>query len=174
MGRITYLRFAFSLFLRDWITSVLHVAFSSFFAYGLIFGVHSLRAEKAPADITNIDLFLKSPYLVLSLSGLALVFMTVVRVMGRSGDNGIMMAVGGNRPGVVLLLTLEVWILHVLGFLSATLLTAFFPYGKSELTSFLDYLGSLTLDVLLVGAIGSLVAFFYTLMDPYQSIRRGK
>ncbi len=174
MGRITYLRFAFSLFLRDWITSVLHVVFSAFFAYGLVFGIFSARTEKILSNLSSIDLFLKSPYLVLCLSGLALIFMTIVRVIGRSGDGGIMMAVGGNRPGVILLQTVELWIIHTFGFLGTILLTVLFSFGKSELVSILDYIGALLLTILLVGSVGGIVAFLHTLVDPYQSIRAGK
>lgn len=174
MGRITYLRFAFSLFLRDWITSVLHVVFSTFFAYGFIFGFFSLRTEKRPTDISSIDLFLNSPYLVLSLCALALIFMSIVRVMTRSGDNGIMMAVGGNRQGVVLLQTVELWIIHGFGFLFSLILSVFIPIGKSELVSPLDYIASLGSETILIGGISALVAYLYTLVDPYRSIRRGK
>lgn len=174
MGRITYLRFAFSLFLRDWITSLLHVVFSTFFAYGFLFGFFSLRTEKRPTDISSIDLFLNSPYLLLSLCGLALIFMSIVRVMTRSGDNGIMMAVGGNRQGVVLLQTVELWIIHGIGFLISLILSVFIPIGKSELVSPLDYLASLGLEAILIGGISALVAYLYTLVDPYRSIRRGK
>ncbi len=174
MGRITYLRFAFSLFLRDWITSVLHVVFSTFFAYGFIFGFFSLRTEKRPTDISSIDLFLNSPYLVLSLCALALIFMSIVRVMTRSGDNGIMMAVGGNRQGVVLLQTVELWIIHGFGFLFSLILSVFVPIGKSELVSPLDYIASLGSETILIGGISALVAYLYTLVDPYRSIRRGK
>lgn len=174
MGRITYLRFAFSLFLRDWITSVLHIAFSAFFAYGLVFALYSLRTEKPASNLSSIDLFLKSQYPVLLLSCLALAFMSIVRVMSRSGDTGIMMAVGGNRPGVVLLEAVELWIIHSIGFFVAIVLSAFLPFGKSELVSILDYFGALVLEALLVGSVGGIVAFFHTLADPYQSIRRGK
>ncbi|WP_108928075.1 ABC transporter permease [Leptospira johnsonii] len=174
MGRITYLRFAFSLFLRDWITSVLHVVFSTFFAYGFLFGFFSLRTEKRPTDISSIDLFLNSPYLVLSLCSLALIFMSIVRVMTRSGDNGIMMAVGGNRQGVVLLQTVELWIIHGIGFLLSLILSVFIPIGKSELVSPLDYISSLGAEAILIGGISALVAYLYTLVDPYRSIRRGK
>ncbi|PJZ25334.1 ABC transporter permease [Leptospira hartskeerlii] len=174
MGRITYLRFAFSLFLRDWITSVLHVVFSTFFAYGFLFGFFSLRTEKRPTDVYSIDLFLNSPYLVLSLCGLALIFMSIVRVMTRSGDNGIMMAVGGNRQGVVLLQTVELWIIHGIGFLFSLILSVFIPIGKSELVSPLDYIGSLGSEAILIGGVSAFIAYLYTLVDPYRSIRRGK
>ncbi|TGK04987.1 FtsX-like permease family protein [Leptospira semungkisensis] len=174
MGRITYLRFAFSLFSRDWITSVLHVVFSAFFGYGLVFGFFAARTEKISADLSSIELFLKSPYLVLSLSGLAFIFMTIVRIMSRSGDNGIMMAVGGNRNGVVFLQITEVWLIHGIGFLGSIIISGILPFGNPELVSFLDYLGSLALEILLVGGIAGFCAFLYTLIDPYKSIRRGK
>lgn len=174
MGRITYLRFAFSLFLRDSITSFLHVVFSTFFAYGFLFGFFSLRTEKRPADVSSIDLFLNSPYLVLSLCGLALIFMSIVRVMTRSGDNGIMMAVGGNRQGVILLQTVELWIIHGIGFLLSFILSVFIPIGKSELVSPLDYITSFGSEAILIGGVSALVAYLYTLVDPYRSIRRGK
>ncbi|TGM88565.1 ABC transporter permease [Leptospira licerasiae] len=152
----------------------MHVVFSTFFAYGFIFGFFSLRTEKRPTDISSIDLFLNSPYLVLSLCALALIFMSIVRVMTRSGDNGIMMAVGGNRQGVVLLQTVELWIIHGFGFLFSLILSVFIPIGKSELVSPLDYIASLGSETILIGGISALVAYLYTLVDPYRSIRRGK
>ncbi|TGK42363.1 ABC transporter permease [Leptospira andrefontaineae] len=152
----------------------MHVVFSTFFAYGFIFGFFSLRTEKRPTDISSIDLFLNSPYLVLSLCALALIFMSIVRVMTRSGDNGIMMAVGGNRLGVVLLQTVELWIIHGIGFLLSLILSVFIPIGKSELVSPLDYLSGLGAEAILIGGVSALIAYLYTLVDPYRSIRRGK
>ncbi|TGK00232.1 ABC transporter permease [Leptospira langatensis] len=174
MGRITYLRFAFSLFTRDWITSALHVVFSAFFGYGFVYGFFAARTEKISSDLSSIELFLKSPYLVLCLSGLAFIFMTIVRIMSRSGDNGIMMAVGGNRNGVVFLQTMEVWLIHGIGFVGSILISILLPFGNPELVSFLDYLGTILLEILLIGAIAGFTAFLYTLIDPYKSIRRGK
>ncbi|TGL57590.1 ABC transporter permease [Leptospira sarikeiensis] len=152
----------------------MHVVFSTFFAYGFLFGFFSFRTEKIPTNLSSIDLFLNSPYLLLSLCGLAFIFMSIVRVTTRSGDNGIMMAVGGNRKGVVFLQTMELWIIHGIGFLAALILSVFIPFGKSELVSPLDYIGSLAAEIILTGATGAFVAYLHTLVDPYQSIRRGK
>ncbi|WP_243402009.1 hypothetical protein [Leptospira haakeii] len=94
--------------------------------------------------------------------------------MTRSGDNGIMMAVGGNRQGVVLLQTVELWIIHGIGFLFSLILSVFIPIGKSELVSPMDYLVSLVSEAILIGGVSALIAYLYTLVDPYRSIRRGK
>ncbi|PJZ69649.1 ABC transporter permease [Leptospira perolatii] len=174
MGRITYLRFAFSLFFRDTITSTVHVVFSLFFAYCVILGTYSVRIQKAPTDLSSIDLFRNSPYLVLIVSGAALVFMAIVKITGRASDTGIMMAVGGNRTGCVRLQLSELWILHTLGFLLAATVSILLPPGNPETVSILDTLYAYLLELTLLGTSGAIVAYIHTLVDPYRSIRSGK
>ncbi|TGK12418.1 ABC transporter permease [Leptospira fletcheri] len=174
MGRITYLRFAFSLFFRDATTSFLHIFFSTFFATGLILSFFSIRTDKSVSDVSSIDLFRNSPYLVLALSSVALIFMGIVRTTSRSGDTGIMMAVGGNRFGCILLETTELWIIHGFGFLLASLAGVLYPPGNPALVSVLDYVSAFFYESALLGLAGGCTAFLHTLVDPYRSIRRGK
>ncbi|PNV74277.1 hypothetical protein [Leptospira inadai] len=174
MGRITYLRFAFSLFFRDATTSLLHIFFSLFFAYSLVLSFFSIRTDKLSSDVSSIDLFRNSPYLVLALSTAALIFMAIVRTSSRSGDTGIMMAVGGNRFGCVLLETTELWIIHSFGFLVASAASILQPPGNPALVSFLDYAGAYIYELAILGLAGGTTAFIHTLVDPYKSIRRGK
>ncbi|RHX88639.1 ABC transporter permease [Leptospira stimsonii] len=174
MGKLTYLRFAYSIVKRDITISILHIGFSVLFCFFLIFGIFLLRMDKVPSNPSSIELFRNYPQLVLLLSSAGLVFMALSRTLLRTADAGIMMAVGGNRIGTIRLLVAELWILHGTGFFLSVFATIVFPPWFGESSSLLDYGKAFLICISLISGTGGIVSVILTFLDPYRSIRRGK
>lgn len=178
MSKISVWNYAISFWKRDIVFSL----FTGFFSTGILFFlVHSLRLQFALSggiSLSSIEALKNSPDLLFYLSLFSLSFLVLGTIFPRSGDLGIMMAVGGNTWVCVQIHLIFILLQTFPGFLLAQVLNyAIVPdLGSSHF--WVDFLWveiygllAYTCIVLVFGVPSVLLA---TTKDAYSAIRRLK
>ena len=176
---LSFLKYALSFLKRDTFVTILHSLLYSILFYFFIFSnliqnIILKTPEKNSSILLNISVDLSFMLCIVTI-----IFSTTIKILLKRNEIGVMMAVGGNRPGVVFLVTLETLIGIIPGFFLAFILVFFFlPMDMPQAPQIPELLHS-SLVVLLYSGLTILSTivpgtYFATLVDPYKFIKRLK
>ncbi|MCE9501281.1 MAG: hypothetical protein K8R21_12410 [Leptospira sp.] len=105
--------------------------------------------------------------------------LAIIKAVHSLGDIGVMLAVGGNRIGCILILMHKDILLLLSGYLLAFIVQIFALTdsvwaGISIRDIFLNLINALGQSLLISLSATIIAGFFITSIDPYQAIRRQK
>jgi len=179
MNNLSYFRYAVSFLKRDLTVTLLSTVLYGVLFYFFIFSIHiqniiEIIPQKNPYGLLKI-----SADLSVLLCIIVFIFISLMKILLKRGEIGIMVAVGGNRPGCVLLVTLESLLGILPGFALGILvhMLAGFPGIPAEMQD-----GSIMISSARAISYGILAVILFTapatyvasLVDPYQFIKRQK
>ncbi|TGL19270.1 ABC transporter permease [Leptospira yanagawae] len=177
MIQLTYISFALRLLTRDRLYSLAYGLVGTLVFTFLVLAVRIHFHLYAGVSLTSIVSFDKSPQILFYATSFALMTLFFFHCLHALGDIGVMMAVGGNRMGCILLHSLSLFFLFLPSFLFSILINLSFLPPPPDF-GIVGELKSVFTCLVLYVFLGILVSFptvgISTFMDPYKSIRRQK
>lgn len=175
--QLTYISFALRLLVRDRLYSLAYGLVGTLVFTFLVLAVRIHFHLYAGVSLTSIVSFDKSPQILFYATSFALMTLFFFHCLHSLGDIGVMMAVGGNRFGCILLHSLSLFFLFLPSFLLAVVLNLGLLIPPPDFGLIAEVKSIFTCLVLFL-FLGILVSFptvgISTFIDPYKSIRRQK
>jgi len=174
MGRINLLYFSIALIIRERLYFGINLLVGAFLIFYVSINSEIAHlAESAKSISAQIQAF--SPANMTAAIGI-FGLLSGSRIIHSIAETGIMLAVGTNRLGVVLLIVCKELVYHSFSFVVCIVFLGFISIFSN--LSF-QHLGLASLNALGFGIIGCIVvsiplSFYVTSIDPYDSIRRQK
>ena len=179
MNRLSFISYAISFLRRDLFVTLAHTILFSVLFYFFTFSLY----------IQNVidTLPQKNPYGLLKISAnlsfllciIMVIFVSFIKILLKRNEIGIMMAVGGNRNGLVSLVSLEAILGLFPGYIVAMVIFSFYlpvelPIQPDSMTVSLSAIKAFLYSVLTTIAISIPGTYMASFVDPYQFIKRQK